>query len=183
MSPQRYGTSQIRPTANDIAIVPGNQHIVFIAYARKDGPDVYRIAERLRSKGIDTRADIDNIPIGSDWAKTLRDLILNADTILFVITPDSMKSEMCLLEVEWAVQSNKRILPVLLKSVPDNIIPPNLARLQYLILTDVNNEDAFDTLVDAIHAGAKYGHGAQGNNVFLALSKNLWKGPDLGEIG
>jgi hypothetical protein len=151
--------------------VPGNQHTVFIAYARSDGPEVYRLAERLRSRGIATRVDIDNIPIGSDWAATLQDFIRNADTILFVITPDAMKSQWCLIEVEYAIEFNKRILPVLLKPVPDDVIPPKLARLQYLILTDINDERAFNTLVDAIYAGAKYGHGAQGNNIFLSYRR------------
>ena len=82
-----------------------------------------------------------------------------------------MKSQYCLMEVEYAVSLNKRILPVLLKPVPDDVIPPNLARLQYLIFTDINDEHTFNTLVDAIHAGAKYGHGAQGNNIFLSYRR------------
>ena len=151
--------------------MPGNQHTIFIAYARSDGPEVYRIAERLRSRGIDTRVDIENIPIGSDWDAILQDFIRNADTILFVITPAAMKSEWCRIEVEYAVRFNKRILPVLLKPVPDDVIPADLARLQYLVLTDISDEDAFNTLADAIHAGAKYGHGAQGNNVFLSYRR------------
>jgi hypothetical protein len=149
----------------------GNRHTVFIAYARSDSPEVYALAERLRSIGIDTRVDIDNIPIGSDWADTLREFIRNADTILFVISPDSMKSEWCQIEVEYAISFNKRILPVLVKPVAEDLIPSNLARLQYLILTDINNDRAFNTLVDAIYAGAKYGHGAKGDNVFVSYRR------------
>src|SRR5262245_53940017 len=119
-----------------------------MAYARSDAPEVHRIAERLRGRGIDTRVDIENIAIGTDWAGTLRDFILSSDTILFVITPASMRSEWCLMEVELAVKFKKRILPILLKPVPDNIIPPNLARLQYLVFTEVTDERAFNTLVD-----------------------------------
>jgi hypothetical protein len=151
--------------------VPEHQHTVFIAYARSDGPAVHTIAERLRSRGIETRVDIEDLPIGVDWASTLKEFIRNADTILFVITPAAMKSQWCLTEVEFAVRFNKRILPVLLKPVPEDVIPLGLARLQYLIFTDINDERAFNTLVDAIHAGAKYGHGAQGNHVFLSYRR------------
>jgi hypothetical protein len=151
--------------------VPENRHTVFIAYARSDSPDVHRIAERLRLRGIETRVDIENIPIGSDWAASLERFIRDADTILFVITPAAMKSQFCLMEVEAAVAMNKRILPVLLKPVPDDVIPANLARLQYLILTDPTDERAFNTLVDAIHAGAQYGQGAQGSNIFLSYRR------------
>ena len=151
--------------------MPEHQHTVFIAYARSDGPAVHTIAERLRSRGIETRVDIEDLPIGVDWASTLKEFIRNADTILFVITPAAMKSQWCLTEVEFAVRFNKRILPVLLKPVPEDVIPLGLARLQYLIFTDINDERAFNTLVDAIHAGAKYGHGAQGNHVFLSYRR------------
>jgi hypothetical protein len=151
--------------------VPGHPHTVFIAYARTDAARVHRIAARLRSRGIETRVDIEDIPLGTDWAATLEDFIRNADTILFFITPAAMSSEWCRMEVEFAVRFNKRILPVLLEPVPEDVIPPDLARLQYLIFTDTNNEQGFNTLVDAIHAGAKYGHGAQGNNVFLSYRR------------
>jgi len=71
--------------------VPEHQHTVFIAYARSDGPAVHTIAERLRSRGIETRVDIEDLPIGVDWASTLKEFIRNADTILFVITVPSGK--------------------------------------------------------------------------------------------
>ena len=100
--------------------MPGNQHIVFIAYSRSDAAEVYQVAERLRSRGIHTRVDIENIPIGANWYETLQQFILNADTILFLITPEAMKSKMCRFEVEYAIKTNKRILPVLqrLRSQP-----------------------------------------------------------------
>lgn len=151
--------------------MPEKRHTVFMAYARSDAPEVHRIAERLRGRGIDTRVDIENIALGVDWAEALRDFIRTSDTILFVITPASMRSEWCLMEVELAVRFKKRILPILLKPVPDNIIPPDLARLQYLVFTDVTDERAFNTLVDAIHAGAQYGHGAQGDKLFLSYRR------------
>src|SRR5882672_7435552 len=58
-----------------------------------------------------------------------------------------------------------------MKPVPDDVIPPDLARLQYLVLTDPDDDRAFNALVDAIHAGAKYGHGAKGKNVFVSYRR------------
>jgi hypothetical protein len=151
--------------------VAERQHVVFIAYARTDAPAVSKLAQRLRSRGIETRIDTEDIAPGSVWMDALNNFIRNADTILFILTPASLRSQWCQREVELAVQFNKRILPVLLESVPDDIIPPELARLQYLVLTDISSERAFSTLVDAIHAGAKYGQGAQSNNVFLSYRR------------
>jgi TIR domain len=151
--------------------VPGHQHTVFVAYARIDAPEVDTIVERLRSRGIKTSVDREDISVGEEWVRRLETLIREADTILFMITPRAMVSPWCQREVDYAVSLNKRILPVLLKSVPDDVIPPNLARLQYLVLTDIENERAFNTLVDAIYAGAKYGQGAQGNNIFLSYRR------------
>jgi hypothetical protein len=151
--------------------VPGHEHIVFIAYARSEGLEIDRLVDRLRSRGISTRWDVEDIAVGKDWRETLKYLIDGADTIIFIISPRSMTSQWCQWEVEYAASRNKRILPVLMKPVNDDVIPPTLARLQYLVLTDPNDDRAFNTLVDAIHAGAKYGHGAKGNSVFVSYRR------------
>jgi hypothetical protein len=43
--------------------------------------------------------------------------------------------------------------------------------LQYLVLTDRGDAKAFETLVDAIHAGAKYGHGAKDDKIFVSYRR------------
>ncbi len=147
------------------------QHKVFIAYARQDLAEVDLIARQLRDRGIQVSTDISDLMVGDVWLKRLLGMIEAADTIIFAVTPAAMSSHWCLEEVAYAERLNKRILPILLKPVIDNIIPPGLARLQYLILTDLTDNSKIDTLVDAIRAGAKYGQGAQDSNVFVSYRR------------
>jgi TIR domain len=152
--------------------VSSKEHTVFIAYARNDLAEVTKLARRLRKQGIKTLTDTEDLSIGDEWEGRLRDFIDTADTIIFIISPSAMTSRWCLWEVEYAASQNKRILPILLKPVKDDIIPPTLARLQYLVLTDPDDDRTYATLIDAIHAGAKYGHGAKGDSVFVSYRRN-----------
>jgi WD domain, G-beta repeat len=49
-----------------------------------------------------------------------------------VITPEAMKSEYCTWEVERTLELSKRLLPVLLKPVPESEIPEQLRRLNFV---------------------------------------------------
>jgi hypothetical protein len=148
------------------------QHRVFIAYSRKDIQRVEDLADRLSARGIRVLRDVTDILVFEDWWRQLEKMILAADTIIFAISPDAMASRICVQEVEYATRLNKRILPVLLSPVRDDIIPAQLARLQYLVFTDKADVAAFETLVAAILAGARYGQGAQGDTIFLSYRRD-----------
>src|SRR6516165_8395866 len=52
--------------------------------------------------------------------------------VVFVITPEAVKSERCTWEVERTLELSKRLLPVVHKPVPENEIPQMLRRLQFV---------------------------------------------------
>ena len=72
------------------------------------------------------------ISAGEDWQKRLGALIRDADTVAFVLSPSSARSEMCAWEVGEAVRLGKRILPVLCRSLEDAKAPEKLASLNYI---------------------------------------------------
>jgi hypothetical protein len=59
-------------------------------------------------------------------------LIAQSDTVVFVVSPEAVKSEQCTWEVDRALELSKRLLPVIFKSVPDHDIPEKLRRLQFV---------------------------------------------------
>lgn len=92
-------------------------HTVFIEYDRKDVSVVDHLTARLRDQGIQAYMDAEDMPVVEEWQNVLRTLIDWADTVIFVISPNSMASQWCLWEVEYARRSicaslNKRILPL-----------------------------------------------------------------------
>jgi TIR domain len=59
-------------------------------------------------------------------------LIAQSDTVVFVISPEAVKSEQCTWEVDRATELSRRLSPVVFKSVPDHDIPAKLKRLQFV---------------------------------------------------
>jgi hypothetical protein len=84
---------------------------VFISYARADQLFAKHLAEALQLKEVDIRADWQLVK-GENYQDQLDDLILGADVVVFIISPDSLGSAPCRSELERAAGQHKRILPV-----------------------------------------------------------------------
>src|SRR5262249_1114888 len=91
---------------------------VFISYSRND----LRFADQLDiALGIQfaTTPDRPGISGGEDWKRRVGNLIRDADTVVFVLSPASATSGICHWEVVEAVRLGKRILPVLCRPLDD----------------------------------------------------------------
>src|SRR4029450_4202494 len=76
--------------------------------------------------------DRKHIAAGEEWETRLGGLIAQSDTVVYVVSPESVKTERCVWEVERTLGLSKRILPVIHKPVPDAEIPQQLSRLQFV---------------------------------------------------
>src|SRR6516165_6753861 len=92
-----------------------NKLNVFISYSRDDlgFSDQLDAALGRNGFGFDTTLDRHDITAGEDWKRRLGNLIRNADTVVFVLSPSSARSDICRWEVEEAARHNKRIIPIL----------------------------------------------------------------------
>jgi hypothetical protein len=59
-------------------------------------------------------------------------LIQQADTVVYVISPEALKSERCQWEVDKNIPLSKRLMPVVFKPVPEADIPDQLRRRQFV---------------------------------------------------
>jgi len=96
---------------------------VFVSYSRRDGEFVRRFAEALTERGKDVWVDVDGIRDAEVFPAALRTAVEQSDGFVFVISPDSVASDYCEQEVEHALELNKRIVPLLLRTVPDEAVP------------------------------------------------------------
>ena len=113
-----------------------NQLRVFISYARADASDFAEyLAVALKYAGFDAYLDRHNIAKAEDWEARLGDLIAKSDTIIFIITPQSVNSTRCDWEIKRTVAMSKRLVPVQWISVPEADVPVELKRLNYTIFT------------------------------------------------
>ena len=105
---------------------------VFISYSRADMAFADDLVDGLDLTGFETTIDRHSIIEGEDWKARIGALISGADTIVFILSPDSVQSEICSWEVEEAHNCSKRILPVLCRPVGAQSVPPRLAALNYV---------------------------------------------------
>ena len=82
---------------------------VFISYSRDDLEFADQLDAALNACGFECVIDRHGISGGEDWKRRLGNLISEADTVVFVLSPSSARSEICTWEVEEAAQLNKRI--------------------------------------------------------------------------
>jgi TIR domain len=88
---------------------------VFISYSRDDINFADQLVAALEGTGFDPLIDRHSIPGGEDWKAQLRHMIVEADSIVFVLSPRSAASKLCEWEVEEADQLNKRLIPIVVR--------------------------------------------------------------------
>jgi len=87
---------------------------VFISYGRADSlAFATRLNKRLMAAGLTVWFDYDDIPEAVPYQKQIDDGIEKADNFIFLISPHSINSPYCGLEVELAINCGKRIIPLL----------------------------------------------------------------------
>jgi TPR repeat protein len=101
---------------------------VFISYSRDDNKFADQLDAALSAWGFECVIDRHGISGGEDWKRRLGE----ADTVVFVLTPKSARSEICAWEVEEAERLNKRILPILPQPLEGVEPPPRLRDRNYI---------------------------------------------------
>src|SRR5438128_2553362 len=109
---------------------------VFISYSRQDAAYVLRLQRELRERGKDVWLDVEGIRAGEVFPAALRTAIEGSDAFVFVISPDSVRSQFCELEVDHAVALNKRVVPLSLREVPDEEIPEEIRFRNWIPIGD-----------------------------------------------
>ncbi len=124
---------------------------MFISYSRRDEAFVERLRGALADRGKDVWLDREDIGPAVEWRRELELGIEASDVFAFVISPDSLRSEPCRREREYAVAKGKRIVPML-RSEPEGIeVPEDLASRNYIFVrTDGEFEPGVAALLAAI---------------------------------
>jgi hypothetical protein len=106
---------------------------IFISYSRVDSEFVKSLVDELKSRGIDPWYDEEDIPKAAAWRDEMLLGVQRCQDLLFLISPDSIKSDPCAEELDEALRLNKRIIPGLLRPISDNrLIHPSLRALNWI---------------------------------------------------
>ena len=77
------------------ARIVGTKTRVFVSYSRKDMAFADQLEAALKARGFEVLIDRQEIYAFEDWWKRIQALIGNADTVVFVLSPDAVKSRRC----------------------------------------------------------------------------------------
>ena len=131
---------------------------IFISYSRKDKKFVEVLHQALEKSKYETWVDWDDIPLTADWWEEVKDGIETAHTFIFVMSPDSISSEICGQEIDHAEENNKRLVPIMHREGFEDVsVKLSLKRPNWIYFTveDVREKDDFDKkfqeLVEAIN--------------------------------
>jgi TIR domain len=103
---------------------------VFISYSRKDEHFAETLASTLAEQNRDAWVDKKGIETAEDWLQKIFVSIEEADNFVFVVSPDSISSDVCKQEIDHAVLHNKRIIALVLRNVSRDRIPEAIRRIQ-----------------------------------------------------
>jgi WD40 repeat protein len=130
---------------------------VFISYSRKDSEFVRTLNEALENSKRETWVDWEGIAKGTEWWKEIEEGIEGADTFVFVISPDSVASEVCQKEINHAKNYNKQILPIVYRDADKLLKKENSAHQaisshNWLFFRETDDfEKSFKELIDALN--------------------------------
>jgi WD40 repeat protein len=114
---------------------------LFVSYSRRDSVTARKLIEAFRSIDQDVWVDWESIPPAVDWLEQIFRGIEESDAFIFLISPDSIASEVCKVELNWAAQNNKRIIPIVLRDVHAKDTPESIRKLNWTFLRET---DAFE---------------------------------------
>lgn len=104
---------------------------IFFSYTREDSDFALQLATDLRKAGADVWMDR-LIRAGSRWDDEVEKALQLSESLLVILTPDSVSSQNVSDEISYAFDEKKTVIPVLLKECK---IPFRLRRLQYADFT------------------------------------------------
>lgn len=124
---------------------------IFISYSRKDSQFALDLLAGLQAAGFEPNLDVHDIAAGEVWESRLAGLIEAADTVVFIVSPDSVASERCAWEISKTASLQKRLLPVVYRPVVEGSVPVQLNALNYIFFDRPNSfGHALRTLASAL---------------------------------
>mgnify|MGYP001186368181 CR=1 FL=1 len=132
---------------------------VFISYSRLDADFVGKLREALIEQNQDVWIDWESIPPSQAWWAEIQKGIAKANNFVIILSPNAMGSPICHLEIEYARQLKKRIIPVLYQAYSRDeaiiAIAKRLAHPDQVSTRDIwGNRQAHD-VIDANDADLK----------------------------
>ena len=100
----------------------GDNPYIFVSYSHEDEVVVFKEIRWFQDQGIDVWYD-EGISPGSEWSDALAEAIKGCSHFVYFITPQSVESENCRRELNFALEEDCQLLAVFLEemNLPDGL--------------------------------------------------------------
>ncbi len=124
---------------------------IFISYSHRDRDRADFLWESLRARGHEVAIDREGILETELITNRIRDMILEADVVVFVLGPNWITSPACRQEMQVSLDLNKRIVPAAFEDVGADL-PEEIKDINYVRFYGRNRdwEQALDRLDAAL---------------------------------
>lgn len=116
--------------------------------------------EKLSEQNHDVWVDWEDIPASADWWGEIKSAIEGADAFAFIISPNSLESEICRDEIQHAIDNNKRFIPILyqdIADVPTALVHSAIQSHNWIMFTAKSEYSAsFEKLLQAMGTDPQY---------------------------
>jgi len=113
---------------------------VFVSYSRRDLAIADAMVAALEKEGFVVSIDRRDLPYGEEWQKELGDFIRASDTVIWLVSPDSVKSSWVAWELGEVGRLNKRLVPVRVADVSPRDLPEAVGKIHLLPATGIYDE-------------------------------------------
>ena len=133
---------------------------VFLSYATSDRQIMEKIRSSIMREGLTVWTNKTDIGYGKEFQEEIKKGVEGADNVVYLISPESLKSEYCQQEIELAFINNKRLICLLIEPTDIEEIPPRLRAIQFIDLTDKAQPEKYQAgvseLLKELKQDAKY---------------------------
>ena len=119
---------------------------IFVSYARADSDFALKLAQDLRAANVDIWIDQLDIGPGDPWDQEVEKALKACTGLLVILSPRSVASRSVMDEVSFALEQNKKTVPVIYE---DCEIPFRLGRLQHTDFTS-DHSNGLSKLIEAL---------------------------------
>jgi WD40 repeat protein len=112
---------------------------VLVSYSRKDSATARKIIEAFKSINLDVWVDWEDIPPAVGWLDQILQGIEESDAFIFLISPDSVVSEVCNVEIGLAEKNHKRIIPIVVRDLDPKTVTPLIRDLNWIFIREQDN--------------------------------------------
>jgi len=136
---------------------------MFISYRRVDVDFVKEFVDAIKAKNKEVWIDWEDLPPGGEeFTNDIKRGIEGSDIFVCILSPDYMESTYCTdLELGYAVQLHKKIIPVVYRKFDDYPIPEGISHINWIYFTphagqDNTFDESFPRVIEAVEVDFDY---------------------------